>query len=74
VNAYEAEARRISRFWAWGHTAGEVKPPAWAVALRARHAHAFEHAVREPEPEAINPDYPYTLDLRRLPAAVLRTS
>jgi uncharacterized protein (DUF2126 family) len=74
VNAYEAEARRISRFWAWGHTAGEVKPPAWAVALRARHAHTFEHAVREPEPEAINPDYPYTLDLRRLPAAVLRTS
>ncbi|HEX6240304.1 MAG TPA: transglutaminase family protein, partial [Polyangiales bacterium] len=28
VNAYEAESRRFSRFWAWGHTAGETPAPA----------------------------------------------
>jgi len=44
VNAYEAEARRISRFWPFGHTA----------------------AASEPTPERPNPDYPCTLDLRRL--------
>ncbi|MET0386277.1 MAG: transglutaminase family protein [Polyangiales bacterium] len=68
VNAYEAEARRISRFWAWGHTPGEAQPPAWAAELRARDALALERTLREPVPEPPNPDYPYTLDLRRLPA------
>jgi uncharacterized protein (DUF2126 family)/transglutaminase-like putative cysteine protease len=44
VNAYEAESRRLSRFFRQGHTPGRLKP-------------------RVPEP---NPDFPFTLDLRRV--------
>ena len=47
VNAYEAEARRLSRFVPSGHTPN----PYW------------------PASETINPDYPHTLDLRRLGSA-----
>ena len=43
VNAYEAEGRRLSRFFHMGHTPGHV-------------------AVKE---EPRNPNFPFTLDLRR---------
>jgi uncharacterized protein (DUF2126 family) len=69
VNAYEAEARRISRFWAWGHTPGEAAAPAWATELRTRYQKELEHTLREPAPEPINGEYPYTLDLRQAPIA-----
>jgi len=68
VNANEAESRRMSRFWAWGHTAGEARPPGWVARLSAHYAAAVARAVRDPHPEHPNPEYPYTLDLRRLVA------
>jgi uncharacterized protein (DUF2126 family) len=43
VNAYEAEGRRLSRFFRIGHTPGRVAVPA----------------------EERNPNFPFTLDLRR---------
>ncbi len=46
VNAYAAEARRVSRFEPNRHTPG-----------------TGQHTA--PPPEAVDPDYPYTLDLRR---------
>jgi uncharacterized protein (DUF2126 family) len=47
INANEAEARRLARFWNHGHTPGDL------------------HLKREGR----NPDYPFTLDLRRAPEA-----
>ncbi len=44
VNAYEAESRRLSRFFAMGHTPGEIPVPTV---------------------EPLNPELPFTLDLRR---------
>ena len=57
VNAYEAESRRLSRFFKGGHTPAFVDAPA----------------------EERNPDFPFTLDLRRpagsrISAAHLRPS
>jgi uncharacterized protein (DUF2126 family) len=43
VNAYEAEARRLARFFRIGHTPGAMSV----------------------QPEARNPNFPFTLDLRR---------
>lgn len=51
INANEAEARRARRFEPHGHTSGTVD-----VA-----------ALREKARRAANPDYPRTLDLRRVP-------
>ena len=45
VNAFEAEARRLARFFRTGHTPGEMRIV----------------------PEERNPNYPFTLDIRRAP-------
>jgi len=44
VNAYEAETRRLTRFFRLGHTPGPMQPK-----LVER-----------------NPDFPFTLDLRKI--------
>ncbi|NNJ98434.1 MAG: transglutaminase family protein [Gammaproteobacteria bacterium] len=66
VNAYEAESRRISRFWSWGHTSGDVQPPTWVTALQQHYRINAPGARRDPASEKNNADYPCTLDLRRL--------
>ena len=67
VNAYEAESRRISRFWSWGHSSGEVQPPNWVRQLQKHFRPTTPDPLRDPAVEKINADYPCTLDLRRLP-------
>ena len=44
VNSYEAESRRLARFFRHGHTPGQIKIP----------------------PSGVNPDFPFTLDLRNV--------
>ena len=53
INANEAEARRASRFEPSGHTGGRIDVT----------------ALREAGRRAESPDYPHTLDLRRVPTA-----
>ncbi len=76
VNSYEAESRRINRFWNFGHTPGEVEditPP-----IREQHQMQHEteakgrvviphvketHFMYQEVPQSR--EYPHTLDLRR---------
>ena len=53
INSNEAEARRASRFAPHGHTAGRLDIG----------------ALRDAGRRAFSPDYPHTLDLRRVPTA-----
>ena len=64
VNAYEAETRRVSRFWNYGHTAGPLKPPPRYAPLAKFFTDGHDPGPMSPPPEEINPEYPGTLDLR----------
>ncbi|TVS16199.1 MAG: transglutaminase family protein [Gammaproteobacteria bacterium] len=65
VNAYEAESRRVSRFWNFGHTPGVIEPRP-DIASRGRFIPEGSHrGPMEPPRAEVNPDYPLTLDLRR---------
>ncbi|MEZ5509687.1 MAG: transglutaminase family protein [Gammaproteobacteria bacterium] len=69
VNAYEAEGRRISRYWGIGHTQGPIEvPPELRPFLNSGdrfYPHGRTPQPMSPPPEETNREYPYTLDLRR---------
>ncbi len=67
VNALEAEARRITRFWDLGSAPGSVQtsPPSFA-GLGTFTPDAGPLGPMNPPEEEPNEEFPYTVDLRRL--------
>ncbi len=65
VNAYEAESRRISRFWDQGHTPGPLRPVPELASLGQFLPSGSLPGPMAPPPEDVNEEFPYTLDLRR---------
>ena len=69
VNSYEAESRRISRFWGFGHTPSQEDN----LPVHIKYTPSISRFVAENKKdmkadtpmELINPDYPNTLDLRK---------
>lgn len=69
VNSFEAESRRINRFWEFGHTQGELE---LASKLNFSHDNPTRNVVKKTSTKhfkfkelPINFEFPYTLDLRK---------
>jgi len=60
VNSYEAESRRINRFWNFNHTQGEIPESATEEQKQLVAGKIFNY-----QELAVNKEYPHTLDLRK---------
>ena len=69
VNSYEAEARRVTRFWDFGHTPSPAKITPTVASANQQVLATFSSNKTEPTPkvppvEELNREYPFTMDLR----------
>ncbi len=67
INANEAESRRVNRFQDWNHTPGPVPVPPDLARLAEFIPNGSGLRPMAPPPEEPTHEYPYTLDLRRMP-------
>jgi uncharacterized protein (DUF2126 family)/transglutaminase-like putative cysteine protease len=65
INAFEAEGRRISRFWNEGHTQGHITPSRMYSNVERYLEKNWVPKNFDPPAIKINPEYPTTLDLRQ---------
>jgi uncharacterized protein (DUF2126 family) len=66
INSFEAEGRRTSRFFDFGHTINQVEPTVSQPMPGGRFVTKIEIPTNNaPRPEIPNAEYPFTMDLRR---------
>ena len=64
INPLEAESRRISRFWEFGHSPVSISNPGYQEARREVVQHTSSELSFSNLPRKETNDYPFTLDLR----------
>ena len=64
INPLEAESRRISRFWEFGHSPVSITNPGYQEATHQVVQHTSSELSFSNLPRKETNDYPYTLDLR----------
>jgi uncharacterized protein (DUF2126 family) len=68
VNDFAAETRRITRFWDYGHTPGNVVAPPVVVKPKGTQTKFTVNTASQqptaPPVEELSNEYPFTLDLR----------
>ena len=65
VNSYEAESRRISRFWDHGHTQETLTAQPEVTAMAHYITEDRKPYLVDAPPVIVNPEYPYTFDFRQ---------
>ena len=65
VNAFEAEARRVNRYFSGQHSPGPLPMPTAGKALREFFEHSHPPRPMAPVIEQADSEYPCTLDLRK---------
>ncbi len=66
INAYEAEGRRISRFWNQGHTQATYTPVETTSHIGRYVSPNYVEKLVDTPNVVVNPEYPNTLDLRKV--------
>ncbi|TAH25821.1 MAG: transglutaminase family protein [Cytophagales bacterium] len=65
INSYEAESRRVSRFWDINHSPGLIQPTTEQAELNRKFVEGRPIAPMSLPEEIKHPESPYTMDLRR---------